>query len=71
MMQTLDEIINEYSRSLFVKYIENGVIIGSVRGYIDENDTKNRCFYSKLGYVDTSFREVNNVSLVFMSKDNK
>ncbi len=39
--------------------------------FTGENDKRNKYFYKNLGYVETSIREVHNVSLIFMKKVNK
>lgn len=37
LVQTLQEITVEYDRRLFLKYILDGKIVGSVRAHLDEN----------------------------------
>jgi len=49
--QTLDEVKEEFEYQLFLKVVENGKIMGSVRAYA-ENET---CFIGKL-IVDPSFQ---------------
>lgn len=49
--QTIDEIREEFEHQLFIKIVENGKIIGSVRAY--EKD--HTCYIGKL-IVDPSFQ---------------
>lgn len=40
LLQTLKDIVNEYQQCIILKYVsDKGQIIGSVRGYADENNT--------------------------------
>lgn len=46
LLQTLKDIVNEYQQCIILKYVsDKGQIIGSVRGYADENNT---CHIGKL-----------------------
>lgn len=46
LQQTFEDIYHEYQKSIFLKYLsDSGQIIGSVRGYADEN---NICHLGKL-----------------------
>ncbi|HOM02952.1 MAG TPA: GNAT family N-acetyltransferase [Acetivibrio sp.] len=115
MTQTLENITEEYEKRLFLKYILDGKIIGSVRAHLDSDsvchigrlivhpDFQNRgigkalmkeienrfndcsryeiftgynsknsiALYKKLGYVETSVKDVDGVCMVFLKKDNK
>lgn len=114
MNQTYENIVEEFGKRLFLKYTVDGVIVGSVRGHIDdnnvchvgklivhpdyqnqgigkalvkeleknlnecdryeiftgENDQKVVGLYKRLGYIETFVKVVDNVSIVFLSKDN-
>ncbi len=115
LKQTYEEIVLEFKKRKFLKYILNGSIIGSVRGHVDENNicyvgklivhpdfqnagigtalmkelekyfstcssfeiftsqnSENTLFlYKKLGYTEMYVKEVDNVSIVFMKRENK
>lgn len=45
LLQTLQDICNENKKALILKYVSNDKIVGSVRGYVDEN---NICHIGKL-----------------------
>jgi ribosomal protein S18 acetylase RimI-like enzyme len=52
MVQTYESIAREYDTSLFLKYVPDGRIIGSVRGYLDDG---NRCQVCRL-IVDPEYQ---------------
>lgn len=55
LLQTLEDITNEYQKCIILKYTsDNGQIVGSVRGYADEN---NICHIGKL-IVHPDFRNI-------------
>ena len=45
MVQTYEEISGEYEKRLFIKYTQDGHIVGSVRGYLDD---ENKCQVCRL-----------------------
>lgn len=115
LKQTYDDIVQEFKKRKFLKYILNGAIVGSVRGHVDDqnicyvgklivhpdfqnagigtalmeelekhfracdsfeiftsqNSENTLRLYKKLGYTETYVKEVDNVSIVFMKRDNR
>ncbi|PYG90240.1 ribosomal protein S18 acetylase RimI-like enzyme [Ruminiclostridium sufflavum DSM 19573] len=114
LKQTYEEIVQEFAKRKFIKYVLNGAIVGSVRGHADEqnicyvgklivhpdfqnagigtalmkelerhfstcssfeiftsqNSENTLSLYKKLGYTERYVRKVDNVSIVFMKREN-